>query len=107
MQSKTGSILLLISGILNLVFTLFLLVFFFLFAIVSEDRVPIGFYIVLFTILSILCLASGLLKLYSAHLMKDSKRVKNGGILGLVLGILTFDVLAIIGGILGIIDSGK
>ncbi|MEK6818875.1 MAG: hypothetical protein AABY10_02985 [Nanoarchaeota archaeon] len=106
MQSKTGSILLLISGILNLIGTLFFLIFFFFFFAVTDGS-QTAIFIALFIIFLVFYLASGLLKLYSARLMKSSKRTKNGGILGLVLGILTFDVLAIIGGILGIIDSGK
>lgn len=106
MESKTGSILLLISGILTIVLSAIAI---FYYSLVSNlFGSPGGISIGLIVLLFIVILVIGILKLYTSKLMKNSKTTVKGGILALVLGIVTgIDILAIIGGIFGIVQGRK
>jgi len=111
-KSKAGSVLLLISGILTLAVALVILLiaFFVLFfgAEVGEVNGEPIFGFAVLIVLFVVSLLIGLLKLYSAGMMKNPKRTVNGGILALVLGIVSFgDWLAIIGGIIGIVQGNE
>lgn len=113
MESRTGRILLLISGILTLVGALFLLIIGLFFAFFSSsfaggEETEVMIMVVVFLVLFVVYVVAGILKLYASKMMRDPKRTMNGGILGLIVGVLSgFDVLAIVGGILGMVDAGK
>lgn len=104
-QSKAGSILLLISGILTLVGALILLIIgLFLVPFGTEARIGAAIILIFFVVLVV----AGILKIYSSQMMKDPRRTTNGGILALIVGVLSgIDILAIVGGILGIVEGGK
>jgi len=107
MESKAGSILLLIAGIIGIIGSIVVLItelIFFFFADGAEQGV---FVIVVSLILFIVILIISLLKLKASKMMKDSFKVKNGAILGLLLGIFSLDIIAIAGGIVGIIQAGN
>lgn len=105
MESKAGSILLLISGILTILISLIVLVLF-LFIRPSSDL--FGFSLGIFIFFFILILIIGGLKLWASKLMKNPETTTKGGIIALIVGILSAgDLLAIIGGILGIVQGGK
>ena len=112
MESKAGSILLLISGILTLIAALLILIIGFVFAFFSsntegargDSTIAAVFLLILFVVM----VALGILKLYAYSMMKDPKKTVKGGIIALVTGILSFgDLLAIIGGILGIVQGSE
>lgn len=104
-ESKVGSILLLIAGILTLVGAVIVLIIGLVLGSFGEDAAVA---LIIFVVLFFVLLITGVLKIYAAQMMKDPKRTSSGGILGLVVGIISgFDVLAIVGGILGIVDGGK
>ncbi len=62
---------------------------------------------IIFLIAGILMFCLSLLEFYASKLMKNSETTTKGGIIGLICGILNSDILAIIGGILGISKGGK
>jgi uncharacterized membrane protein len=107
-QSKAGSILLLISSIITFLVAIVFLIFAVL-AIFSdsvEGSPWVGFAILF--VISILVFVIGGLKLWASKLMKVPATTKKGGIIALVVGILTGgDLLAIIGGVFGIIQGGQ
>jgi FlaA1/EpsC-like NDP-sugar epimerase len=104
MESKAGSILLLISGILTIIAGLVAFVFF-LIAAPSGGGNALSWILILFLVVAIVI---GALKIWTASLMKNPETTKKGGIIALILGILTGgDLLAIIGGILGIVQGSK
>ncbi|MDO8459567.1 MAG: hypothetical protein Q7S74_00510 [Nanoarchaeota archaeon] len=112
MESRAGSILLLISAILTFLASLIAIIFIVV-LLVSPDTIKSSqnlsptTSIIIISIAFIIFLILGFLELHASKLMKDSMTTKKGGIMGLILGILTFNLLAIIGGIAGIIQSGK
>ena len=62
----------------------------------------------IFLILAIIVLGIGFLKLYASKLMKDPKKTITGGLIALIVGVLTGpDVLCVIGGIFVIVDGEK
>jgi phosphotransferase system glucose/maltose/N-acetylglucosamine-specific IIC component len=107
MKSKAGSILLMISGILTLLFSLLLIVFSILIftgVVKGEGSVGLGGALVL--VIAVVLLVLSLLKFWASGLMKDEMTTVKGGIIALIVGILTGgDLLAIIGGILGIVQG--
>jgi len=58
-------------------------------------------------LLLILLVIIGLLRLYSAKLMNNSRTTTTGGIVAIVLGVVSFSILSLIGGILGVVAGGK
>lgn len=101
MESKAGSILSLIGGILQLVGA----VLFFIVSVLDKFYIfpPIGFYI----FLVIVYLIIGILSISAYKWMKNPETTKKGGITALVCGIIGFNIITLIGGILGLVDSGK
>jgi hypothetical protein len=105
MESKGGSILLLISGILTAIGA-FIVLILGVFGLFSNQDVVLGAIFLLFMAI-ILGIVSGL-KFWASSLMKSPMTVKKGGVIALVVGIFTgFDLLAVIGGILGIVAAEK
>jgi len=113
MESKVGSILLLISGILTILISLIPLIFIVLLIVspgsVSSpgDQSPmVGAFILL--AIFIVLLIFGILKLWAFKLMKSSETTSKGGVVALIVGILNGgDLISIVGGILGIVQGGK
>ena len=112
MESKVGSILLLISGILTFILAFILLLLailvgFFSASLPGEvEGNPMVAFVVLIVIFAVAVII-GILKLVASKMMKDPDRTTNGGILALVVGIIGTDILAIIGGILGIVQGSE
>jgi hypothetical protein len=107
-ESKAGSILLLISGILTILVAIGSLVFSILFISISPDVSADFITIGLFLIGFVFFLASGILKFWASKLMKKPETTYKGGIVALIVGILNGgDLLSIIGGVLGIIQGEK
>ena len=111
-ESKIGSILALIGGILTLVGALAILVIGILVGVYGSSidgangDATAAVVIVIFLFIALVVL--GVLKIYASRMMTVPHRTMNGGILALVTGILSGgDLLAIIGGILGIVEGGK
>lgn len=124
MKSKAGRVLLLISGSLTLLFSagLFSLMLFsfinpfYVEAFVNsipfnpDLRVVINSNVLslMFFIFSLLVFIIGALKIYSANLMRYPSSTTKGGIIALVTGFIGgFDLLAIIGGIIAIVQGEK
>ncbi len=117
-KSTAGSILTLIGGILTLVgagviLLGALLLFFVPTIFINAYRMRIWFnspnlagaFMLVFFLLVLLL---GIFKIYAARLMKNPKTTLKGGIIALVLGIISFwDILSFIGGIFGIVNGSK
>ncbi len=118
MESKTGSLLAKISGIMSIVLAGIVLLVGIIVLIVGLASAPvegttqqplwIGIIIML---ASIIVLIVGLFFLKASGMMKIPEKTKGGAILSLVLGILTagnvIGILGIIGGAIGLSDSKK
>jgi hypothetical protein len=106
MESKAGSILALIGGILTLIVSLILLIAGIAFlAGYGEGDTTIGG--IAFLVLFLIVLILGILKIVASNKMKKPETTRGGGILALILGIITSDLLTLIGGIIGIVQGGK
>lgn len=109
MESETGSTLSLVGGFLWLIFSI-LLIFTSLGLVIyaaSEDYpdlVPYGF---IFLVSGILLVIFGAIAVSSSKWMRESRTVKTGSVMSLIVGILGINILAIMGGIIGLIDSKK
>lgn len=118
MESRVGSILTLIGGILTLVFSIVLLVMgLFMFTILSDIpdlpdseveglSTPFSINFIIFFAFFVTVVA-GILKIMASRFMTKPEKTNAGGIWALILGVLTSDILSIIGGIFGIVDAGK
>jgi len=106
MHSKPGSILLLISAIINFILALGVLILTVYLAtsdvsLGEENGTIVG--TILLIVIFIVLIVFGILKLWAHNLMKDPSTTYKGGIVALIVGFLNGgDLLAIIGGILGI-----
>lgn len=109
MESKTGSILLMISGILTLLVALGVIVLSILvFAGVVEGEGNVALGGAFLLVIGIVILIFSLLKFWASGLMKDPVTTSKGGVVALIVGILNGgDLLSIIGGVLGIVQGGK
>ena len=109
MESKAGSVLLMISGIITILLALGLIIFSILIltgVINGEGSAAFGGGILL--ALGIFILILSFFKFWASGLMKNPETTKKGGIIALVVGIISsMDLLSIIGGILGIVQSEK
>ena len=109
MESKAGSILLLISGIITslvvlLVFGLAIAIPF----LPNEEGTNPLFASLILGVIGVVLLVLAILKFWASKLMKDPLTTSKGGIVALVVGVINGgDLLAIIGGILGIVQGGK
>jgi Na+-driven multidrug efflux pump len=120
MKSKAGFILALIGGIFTILGSLSLIVFAILYFVGTSfvadlvestggssnvSNTPIYLMIVGFfwmLVVGILSIIAG------ARMNKDNdQEVKKGGVTALILGILSINILTLLGGILGIMASGK
>jgi len=109
MESKAGSILLMISGIITLLIALGLIIFSILvFAGVVKGEGNATFGGVFLLVIGVIILIFAFLKFWASGLMKNPVTTSKGGVVALVVGILNGgDLLSIIGGILGIVQGGK
>lgn len=122
MKSTAGFVLALIGGILSIllyltVSVIFLIMYFGVTSLIKDLPVndstslmvaspPIilligGLFILIWG------LVFGIMSIVGAVKMKKDQTVKKGGIFALIAGILTFNLFTIIGGIIGIVSSGK
>jgi hypothetical protein len=62
---------------------------------------------VLFVFLFLFFLAAALVKFWAAHLMRLGITAKKGGVIAFVAGLLSIDILSVIGGFLAIIDATR
>ncbi len=109
MESEIGSTLTVVGGILWLIFSL-LFIFSALGVVIYaalNDSVGLITYGVIFLVLGILFVIFGTFGIKSGRWMKDVTKVKRGGIVSLILGIFGVNILAIIGGIIALVDSKK
>jgi hypothetical protein len=110
MESKTGSILLMISGILTLLISVGLIIFSILvFAgVVEGGGIGGSFGGIFLFVIGMVILIFAPLKFWASRLMKNPATTSKGGVVALIIGILDGgDLLSIIGGILGIVQGGK
>ena len=112
MQSDIGALLTKIAAIINFAvagIVLLLGVIAFL-GVSFYQGTPLNLMIVLVIVFLVL-IVLGILLLNASKKMKNPSTVKNGAIWAIVLGVLTFSnfsgVLAIIGGVIALIDSDK
>ncbi len=116
-SSTVGSVLTLIGGILTLILAAVLFFASIILMFVPSIRInspegeillqaPFLFAIIAFAVFAFVLIV-GLAKLYSAKLMKVPKSTLKGGVIALVAGIISSDLLSIIGGILGIVQGSK
>jgi uncharacterized membrane protein len=109
MESEIGSSLTVVGGVLWLIFALLFIFSALGFVIYAalNDSVELITYGVIFLISGIVLVIFGTFGIKAGKWMKDVEKVKKGGIASLVLGILGLNILAIIGGIIGLVDSKK
>ncbi len=107
MESKAGFILALIGGILTVLGGLWWLIGAGALSTLYASM-GLGWLGGLGIVGGILYLVFGALSIMAAVMMKSPEKVKTGGILALIFGILSgFNILTIIGGILGLVAAGK
>jgi len=98
-----------ISGILTLLAALFVIVLsilVFVGVIEGEGNISLGGAFLLIT--GFIVLIFSFLKFWASKLMKDPVTTLKGGVVALIVGVFgSWDLLSIIGGILGIVDSKK
>jgi len=109
MESKAGSVLLMISAILTLLISLGFIVFSILvFAGVMDGGGNTTLAGSIFLVFGIVILIFSLLKFWASGLMKNPATTSKGGVVALIIGVINGgDLLSIIGGILGIFHGGK
>lgn len=118
MKSETGAVLTKISAILNFVFSGIIFLIGVLSAIGLSLFQETPFFLsirvnmmLIFLLIALVILALGFVLLNISKKMQNSKTVKNASIWAIVIGALTFSsisgILALVGGIIGIIDSDK
>jgi hypothetical protein len=113
MKSIVGSVLALIDGILSFIIALILLIVSLIFfidpGILSIIDMGISQYLVgIFILVPVLIFALiGFAKLYCAKLMNNPNTTRTGGIISLIIGIITLGILSIIAGIFGIMQGDK
>ena len=104
-----GVVLLMISGILTLLVALGLIVFSVLvFTGIAKGEGNMVFGGTVLLIIGIIVLIVAFLKFWASKLMKNPITTSKGGVIALIVGIIGGgDLLAIIGGILGLVQGGK
>ncbi len=112
MESKIGFILTLIGGILLMIGGIFEIFLPYIGNYMldkgwasGESFGQVGTTILL--IMGIFYIVVSLFIIIAGFMIKNPEKAKVGGILALVLGIISLNVFAVIGGIIGIIDAGK
>ncbi len=115
MESKLGFILALVGGILNLLGGIFWIIIvlagksFFGMDVLKTAIQSSGssWFLGVWIAVAVVYLISGVISIIAAFMMKNPNRVKTGGILALIFGIIGSNILTIIGGVLGLVASGK
>jgi len=112
METKTGSLLLLLSAVITFFASIIAIIFIVMLfvspeSVQSSQNLEPTTSIIIISVAFIIFLIFGFLQLYASQLMKNPATTKKGGIIALVVGILMANLLAIIGGILGIVQGGK
>lgn len=109
MESKPGFILALIGGILTILMgivwiasTGFLSTYLAMFGLKE-----MGWLAGVNIIVAILYIIFGVISIVAGVEMNHKDKVKSGGIMALIFGILAGNILTIIGGILGLVAAGK
>jgi len=113
-KSEAGSILALIEAIITFVVAAIILIVGVIFltipaatAEIQKEGLTVGFIFAFFLIAASIVFVIGYFKLYASKLMKSPKTTLKGGIIALVLGIVSGGLLCIIGGILGIVEGSN
>lgn len=112
MQSKNGALLTKIAAIIDFVIAGLILLIGLLAVLGTAlyQGAPINLVLVILAV-SLVVFVIGMLLWNAAKKMQNSKTVRNGAIWAIVLGVFTMSafsgVLALIGGIIGLIDSDK
>jgi cytochrome c biogenesis protein CcdA len=109
MESKAGSILALIGGILQFLSAAILLIIGIMAAVSAGNQlggVGVAFGAV-YIVLGVVWIVIGILAIKAYSWMKVPETTKKGGITALICGIIGGNILTLIGGILGIVDAGK
>ncbi|MDO8459568.1 MAG: hypothetical protein Q7S74_00515 [Nanoarchaeota archaeon] len=107
MESKVGSVLLLISGIITVLISLVFLGLAIWAPFMKNATGDTTLGIIIFSAIFILLLVCSIIKFWASGLMKDPVTTEKGGIVALIVGILNSDPLSIIGGILGVFQGSK
>lgn len=117
MKSVSGFILALIGGIGNIIMSLVMGVVVILLTLVvngfsiAQTAPALGNFskniILVFILVALWFLISGILIIIYSVKINNDFEVRNGGILSLIFGILSINLFAIIGGIIGIAVSGS
>lgn len=118
MESKIGSLLTKITGIIYFVLAGLVLFFGFLSILGISVYQGTPFFLsrtvnilVIFLFFSLLFFVLGYLSMVSSKKMRNSKKVNSGAILAIVLGVIglgfVIGILSLVGGIFGLIDADK
>ena len=109
MESKVGSVLLMISAIITLLISIGIVVLSILvFSGVIGGERSVALRGTLLLVIGVILLIFALLKFWASGLMKNPATTSKGGIVALIVGIINGgDLLSVIGGILGIVQGGK
>jgi hypothetical protein len=115
MESKPGFILALIGGIITIICgilwaagaSFFGLFFGALVRALGASGTGVGLLAGINLILAILYVVFGVISVIAGVEMKHAGKVKTGGIMAVIFGILSGNVITIIGGILGLVAAGK
>jgi len=104
-ESVPGSIVALIGGILGIIGAVMLIAGGGIIKLIIPAR--LGAIATIYLILGIVYLIFSVLTIIGAVWMKKAETCRKGGIVALVFGILSLNILAIVGGALGIAASRK
>lgn len=105
--SKAGSVLLIIAGIINAIITLAVF-------LVGVAALPIlsgflfeltGLAVAIYLLIFLITLGVTILSFYCAKWMKNPSTTFQGGLVALVLGVLTGNLFSLAGGIVGVIHG--
>jgi hypothetical protein len=112
MESKAGSILALIGGILQFLSAAILLIAGIFISIAASETIPgatgLGVMMgIFYIIIAVVWIVIGILSIKAYSWMKVPETTKKGGITSLICGIIGLNIVTLIGGILGIVDAGK
>ncbi len=113
MKSKTGFILALIGGILSFLMGIFWVSIvlvgksFWGMDVLKAASTQSSWFLGVWIIVAVCYIVSGIVSVIAAFMMKNPKKVKTGGILALIFGLLGGNILTIVGGIMGLVASGR
>ncbi len=113
MESKIGFILALIGGILSFIMGIFWVVIvlagksFWGMDVLKAASSGASWFLGVWIIVAVCYIVSGIVSVIAAFMIKNPKKVKTGGILALIFGIIGSNILTIIGGIMGLVAAGK